>query len=59
MSWGTIFLVIAAIIFFALAIDLIDIRAKGIDFHFLGLVFVCLGLIFGGLPLPISFRRAP
>ncbi len=57
MSFGTLFLVIAAIIFFALAIDLIDIRAKGLDWNFFGHFFLCLGLIFGAWLLPVSFNR--
>lgn len=56
MTWGQIFLFIAAIIFFALAVGLLAVVAKGIDWHFLGLLFICLGLIFGGTALPVKLR---
>ncbi len=59
MSWGSIFLVIAAVIFFALAINIIPIVSKGIDWNFLAHFFLCLGLVLGAWALPITWHRNP
>lgn len=60
MTWGALFFAIAAAIFLALTIDLFDIHAKGIDWHFFGLFWTALGLLFSGAPLALpAFRRAP
>ena len=56
ISWGSLFLIVAALIFLALAIDLFAIKAKGIDWNFFAHFFVCLGLIFGGWTI-VTLKR--
>jgi hypothetical protein len=58
VSWGTIFLIIAALIFLALAIDLIPIKSKGIDWNFFAHFFLCLGLVFAGWVITTLRREA-
>lgn len=57
MTIGHVFLVIAALIFLALTIDLFDVQAKGIDWHFFGLFWFVLGVLFGGVPVTAIIRR--
>ncbi len=57
MSWGHICWAIAALVFFALAIHLFAIDAKGVDWNFLAHFFLCLGLILAGLPVVAIWRR--
>jgi hypothetical protein len=59
VSVGSFFLLIAALIFLALAIDLFAINAKGIDWNFFAHFFLCLGLIFGGWVITTLRRAAP
>lgn len=51
ISWGSLFLAIAMLIFLALAVDLFDVHAKSIDWNFLAHFFLCLGLLLGGMVL--------